>query len=591
MAYKSENIANILKRMNTQYFLPAIQRQFVWDQEKIISLFDSILRGYPISSFLFWELEDKNKNTWDAYKFLDTGSDDEIRNDPANGAGIHQMTLILDGQQRLTSILIGLKGTYEKKQKYKRWDDPTAWTKQKLYIDLLKDPNPDPNEDPNLEEPDNSEIYYGLKFFDYDNAPSSSTGERWFELGKILDFDNEDNFYKFREEEKDALPDSITKKQISIFERNLERLYRAVWKDDVISYYTETDQDYDRVLDIFVRANEGGTKLSKSDLLLSMITSSWHGMNARDEIYDFVDHLNNSLNRRNKFDKDFVMKSCLVLSDLPVAYKVQNFTQKNLNLIKKNWNSIKRAVEAGVNASNYYGVDGDNLTSTNALIPICYYLFKHPEVNLAGDSSFDVKNSRNVRNWLIASLLNGVFGGSSDSMLSSIRSVLQPPAEDADFPLSAINKVIEKAGRTAHFDDNAVADYLSNQYNGKQTFLALSILYRDYNWGAFRLDQDHIFPQSIFNKKNLSRYGLTDEQINRYIDLKDSIANLELLSADENQEKHDKILERWLATRDESFRVKHLIPDDPELWRIEKFPDFIHAREKLIEERLMALFK
>ena len=365
-------------------------------------------------------------------------SDYEIRNDPANEAGVHQMTLILDGQQRLTSILIGLKGTYEKKQKYKRWSDSAAWTKQKLYIDLLKDPNPDPNEEPNLEEPDNSEIYYGLKFFDHDKPPSNSSGERWFKLGKILDFDNEDNFYKFREEEKDALPDGITKKQVSIFERNLERLYRAVWKDDVISYYTETDQNYDRVLDIFVRANEGGTKLSKSDLLLSMITSSWDGMNARDEIYDFVDRLNIELSRRNNFDKDFVMKSCLVLSDLPVAYKVQNFTQKNLNLIKKNWNSIKRAVEAGVNASNYYGVDGDNLTSTNALIPVCYYLFKHPEVKLTGESSFDVKNSRNVRNWLIASLLNGVFGGSSDSMLSSIRNVLQSHTENADFPISAI---------------------------------------------------------------------------------------------------------------------------------------------------------
>jgi uncharacterized protein with ParB-like and HNH nuclease domain len=54
-------------------------------------------------------------------------------------------------------------------------------------------------------------------------------------------------------------------------------------------YYTETDQDYDRVLDIFVRANEGGTKLSKSDLLLSMVTSSWDGVNAREEIFNFVD--------------------------------------------------------------------------------------------------------------------------------------------------------------------------------------------------------------------------------------------------------------------------------------------------------------
>ena len=84
--------------------------------------------------------------------------------------------------------------------------------------------------------------------------------------------------------------------------------------DEVIAYYTETDQDYDRVLDIFVRANEGGTRLSKSDLLLSMVTANWDGVNARDEIFNFVDRVNTQLTRRNDFDKDFVMKSCLVLA-------------------------------------------------------------------------------------------------------------------------------------------------------------------------------------------------------------------------------------------------------------------------------------
>lgn len=581
MTYKSENIANILKRLNTQYFLPAIQRQFVWKQDKIISLFDSILRGYPISSFLFWELDDRNRSTWDAYKFLENGSDSEFRNQIANVDGVHQMTLILDGQQRLTSILIGLKGTYQKKQKYKRWDDPAAWAKQRLYLNLLKDPN--------SEEKGDSEMHYQLQFFD--EHPSDSPDEKWFRIGKILDFDSEDRFYAFRDKEKDNLPDNITKKQISIFERNLERLHRAVWKDDVISYYTEVDQDYDRVLDIFVRANEGGTKLSKSDLLLSMITSSWDNMNARDEIYNFVDHLNEDLSGHNILDKDFVMKSCLVLSDLPVAYKVQNFTPKNLTLIKEKWESIKTAIEKGVNASNFYGIDRDNLTSTNALIPICYYLFRHPEVKLVGDSSFDVKNSRVVRNWLITSLLNGVFGGSSDSMLTNIRNAMQSEISGPNFPISEINKAIEKSGRTPYFDDNAIANYLTNQYGEQLTFLALSILYQDYNWGTVKSQQDHIFPKSIINKKNLGKYGLSDDEINKFIDLKDNIANLELLSPEENEEKHAKTLEKWLSTRDESFKKKHLIPNDPKLWSVERFNDFIQAREKLIENRLISMFR
>ena len=100
---------------------------------------------------------------------------------------------------------------------------------------------------------------------------------------------------------------------MKLFDRNLDRLYRAIWRDEAIAYYVETDQDYDRVLDIFVRANEGGTKLSKSDLLLSMITAKWQGIDAtggdllvRGPAQQWLDH-------HNDFDKDFVMKSCLVL--------------------------------------------------------------------------------------------------------------------------------------------------------------------------------------------------------------------------------------------------------------------------------------
>ncbi len=52
MGYQSDTISTIINRLNVRYFLPAIQREFVWDPEQIIELFDSIMRGYPISSFL-----------------------------------------------------------------------------------------------------------------------------------------------------------------------------------------------------------------------------------------------------------------------------------------------------------------------------------------------------------------------------------------------------------------------------------------------------------------------------------------------------------------------------------------------------------
>ena len=148
-----------------------------------------------------------------------------------------------------------------------------------------------------------------------------------------------------------------------VFRRNLERLYRVVWKDEIISYYLERNQSYDRVLDIFIRANDGGTKLSKSDLLLSMITSKWGGINARDEIYRFVEELNQGLDRRNAFDKDFIMRACLIVSDLDCAYKTENFTTDNLKIIESKWNLIRISVRRTVQLVNGFGLDRDTLTS------------------------------------------------------------------------------------------------------------------------------------------------------------------------------------------------------------------------------------
>ena len=124
MNYQSETIATVLKRLNVNYFLPAIQREYVWSTEQIIQLFDSLMRNYPIGSFLFWELDPENRYNWSVYKFIQNYKQDETHNEPARTDGVQQLTLVLDGQQRLTSLLIGVKGTFTIKKKYLRWDNP-----------------------------------------------------------------------------------------------------------------------------------------------------------------------------------------------------------------------------------------------------------------------------------------------------------------------------------------------------------------------------------------------------------------------------------------------------------------------------------
>ena len=581
MPYQSEVIANIINRLNIQYFLPAIQREFVWHQEQIIRLFDSVMRGYPVSSFLFWELKPENRENWDIYRFVDNFKEEGTRNEPAHVDGVQQLILVLDGQQRFTSLLIGLKGSYTMKKKYMRRNSTNAWSIQRLYLDLLKNPKT-----PDIDAEEG--IHYGFQFFA--DTPLNTKDHYWLKVGRILDFSNENKFREFKYNERENLPGDVTKNQIAVFEQNLDRLYWAIWKDAVISYYIETDQDYDRVLDIFVRANEGGTPLSKSDLLLSMATSKWKNLNARDEIYSFVDRLNNELPRKNKLNKDFIMKACLVLSDLPIPYKVSTFNNQNLELIEKNWVDIKEAIETGVQLVNIFGIDRDTLTSANALTPILYYLYKHPGKAPMELTPSDVRNAQLIRTWLTSALLNNAFGGQSDQALTETRRILRDNENHGDFPVDALNAEISKMHRNTNFDEATIDNFLEISYGKQQTFLALSLLYDDNNWGTLHFQQDHIFPKSLFSEKRMNEEGIKPYLQDRYINSMNSIGNLQLLLPIEHKDQLAKDFDEWIVTRDESFKVRHLIPLDESLYRFDRFDKFIEAREALIRERLKSLF-
>ncbi len=574
MGYTPDTIAATLKKLNEKYLLPAIQREFVWAPEQVIKLFDSVMRGYPIGSFLFWELDDENREKWDVYKFLDRVREGGTHNQLASTAGIKNLTLVLDGQQRLTSLNVGLRGVYEFKRKYGRRDNPDTWTTKRLFLDLFK--NPREGEDGDAEEG----IYYGFRW--HESSPQNGLEHCWLAVGRVLDFESEEQVDDFKDRLEESLPGNVTRNQLRTMRNNLDRLYRAIHKDEIIAYYSEREQNYDRVLDIFVRANSEGTKLTKSDLLLSMVTSNWSGLNAREEIYGFVDRLNGQLTRKNSFSKDFVLKACLAILDLPVTYKVENFSSQNLDKIRSGWSGIKTAIEHGVDFINSRGIDGANLTSSNALIPIFYFLHQHPSVRLRGSSSEDYINAALIRRWLCACLLNNVFGGSSDTILTAIRERLRGESQLSGlFPAQAILDSLRKLGRSATFDGDAADRVLDFKYGGQRTFLALTMLYDEASWGTMSFHQDHIFPKSFFKNKELEGTSRAD-----WLSWKDRIGNLCLLVDAENEEKSNRSFEDWVNTRSQDYKRRHLIPDDASLYSFDKFDSFLAAREELVRSRL-----
>jgi len=141
MSYETAlKIVDIIEDIHKgKYRLPAIQREFVWSPYQIERLFDSLMRDYPINSFLFWKVEKERVQEYKFYEFLRNYHEKDNKHNPkANIVGEDEITAVLDGQQRLTSLYIALKGTYSYKLPRKRWDNDQAYPKRCLYLNLVK---------------------------------------------------------------------------------------------------------------------------------------------------------------------------------------------------------------------------------------------------------------------------------------------------------------------------------------------------------------------------------------------------------------------------------------------------------------------
>jgi hypothetical protein len=576
MPYQEETIKTIIDRLNTQYFLPSIQRKYVWDHRRVVLLFDSIMRGYPISSFLFWELTQDNRDKWEIYKFCekayaDNQGTDHIKHESA--VGIQSMTLVLDGQQRLTSLLVGLKGTFavrRPRQHFIRSQYPVY----KLYVDLFADPSPIDDDGEFTGKP-----YYSFAW--HKEAPKNDQNHWWFQVGRILDCHNDNAFYQIREAEESAFSDGVTKTKENLFERNFGRLHQAIYRDVAISYYVERDQDYDRVLDIFVRANEAGVSLTKPEIILSMLESKWKNKHARTVIQQTINEANGTVARRNHINLEFLMRACLVLSDLPLRYRVNTFTNEVIARIEQDWVGVRDAVIQTLTLVNKFGI---TLTGLNVLIPLIQYVYRNPNISFLGNTPFEVTNARLMRRWLILAMLNRIFGRSPEQVLTNLRRIITAQTPGTDFPVAAMNTELTRMGSTIEMDERNIRTFLDSTY--QVDFLKMVLFYDDNFWDGVSTQQDHIFPISLFDVRNASFAALPVNKQELFITLANRIANLELLLDRENNEKRAKPFEQWIQTRDISFCQKHLIPTDPALYKLERFDDFIAARETLIADQL-----
>ncbi|WP_269900525.1 DUF262 domain-containing protein [Paenalcaligenes faecalis] len=560
-----------------KYLLPSIQREFVWDTNQIEVLFDSIMQNFPINSFLFWKVFGERVTDYKFYKFItDYHERDNYRNDVYNTSGENEIIAILDGQQRLTSLYIGLKGSYTYKEPRKRWDNDSAFQKRNLYLNILS-------------ESKDIDKKYDFKFLTEDESKDNDKDTLWFKVGDILNIESTYDLNSFVFDKQAKLGISSNKSRYAL--DTLMRLHDTVNNKASINYFLEEDQSLDKVLNIFIRVNSGGTSLSYSDLLLSIASAQWKKKDAREEITKFVDEIN-SIGDGFNFNKDFVLKSCLVLSGIQnISFKVDNFNQKNMLKIESLWDNIKESIRLSVLLAESFGYNRDTLTSNYALIPIAIYINKlGNQKNFIDSPKFEI-DRKNIFKFLIISLLKRLFGGQPDNVLKPIRDIINE--NQLSFPINEIKDKFKGTNKSLSFDNEDIDSLFDYKYNQAYTYSILALLYPSLSFKN-KFHKDHIYPKSIFTSKNLDSLGLNKDDMEFYLGNFDFLSNLQLLEGLHNIDKSNKDFKEWLDSNftdnedKKSYMKKNYIPSNIDL-SLNNFPEFIEERQKLIRNYLIKI--
>ncbi len=399
---------------------------------------------------------------------------------------------------------------------------------------------------------DNPEDNYQFGF--HAKTPENDKEHWWFKVGDILELESVWNYA--REQELDGEESAL-----------LEKLKNAFCTEKLISYFEETEKNLNKVLNIFIRVNSGGVKLSYSDLLMSILTASFSS-DIREKMNELVDTLKDK--GFSNMGQDQVLKTCLLLIGKDTTFELKNFNKKNIKEIEDNWEKITESIYNAAKLLETFGYAG-YLGSAYILSSLAYFYFLNPKM----DESDKEQALKFVRNAQITSY----FTPSTDTKLNNIANSMKDVktfesfnhnlAKHQTWPLKITNDAIEE---------------MMCSSSHALVFPILQILYPNLNYKTTTFHIDHIYPKSKFKKENKK----LDKD---FYECRDHLYNLQLLEGQENSTKKDKDPEVWLK---EEYKNEQAIEEykkrnyiDPNLkleW--ENIKEFRETREKAIIKRL-----
>lgn len=508
--------------------LPEFQREYVWSREQAKQLMVSLFRGYPTGSLLFWK----------------TDNPPAIKNAAVRQDGLGTTQVILDGQQRLTTLYL-----------LSRDEVPPYYTEQ----DLQTDPR---------------NLYFDLDTgdFQYHQVSVMSNNPTWRSV--IECFDSGQDAINIFEIAQGKSEDSAEQLALSKkYNENLTRLRNILERDYPIQV-VPPGAGIDDAIDVFDRVNSLGTKLSDAELALAHITAKWP--EARQVMKDKMAQLSK---RRFHFDLTFMVRS---LTGVALGRSLFETVHKTpADVLVPAWKELDKILDylVGLLPGQAHVHSTEDLNTNNVLVPATVYLAENE-----GRFSSD-KELRQFVHWMYAANVWRRYTSQTDQRLDHDVAVITQ--HDNPWP-DLVDAIIEQRGRIEVKASDLEGRIIQHPLYRTAFILAKSRGAIDWfngtplsaPTGKYSIHSHHIFPQSLlyneggYNSENHLHKKIVNEIANRAFLTGDSNISLgNTPPADylpEIQKKYPGALE------------KQFVPTDPNLWELDRYEDFLHRRRELI---------
>lgn len=491
--------------------LPEFQRGYVWNRDQVRGLMRSLYKGHPVGGLLMWE----------------TASEDISVRGVAAGSGTRQ--LLLDGQQRVTSMYGVIRGT----------PPPFFEGDKKAFTGLHF----------NVE----------TELFEFYAPTKMAADPTWVNVTEL--------FRKGPFEYLTAFP-NVEREVLNTYLERLNRIKEIDNRDFNAEKITGAEKTVEDVVEIFNKVNSGGTKLSKGDLALAKLCADWP--DARKELRD---NLGRWKAAGFNFSLEWLLRNATAVAKGRALFSsLGEVPASDFQVaLKQSANHIGTFLDA---ASGRLGLDHDRVLMGKYATPVITRLLQ-----LNGGGFTDSAHRDKVLFWYVHSALWGRFSGSTETVLQQDYDAVERGGIDG--LISALERT--RGGRLfVGADDFGGATrgarfypllYLLTRVDGARDFGSGLELRAELLGKLTSLQVHHIFPKALLRK-----HGFDRNEIN-------AIANFCFLTQDTNlkigmrdpadylpevQAKHPGVLEsQW-------------IPTDPELWKVERYNDFLAARRELL---------